>query len=272
MYDVQCTSYGALIRQDVPVPLQRSSAGDPARTLELLWRDPPPAQRRGPVRGLKLDNVVAAAIDLADREGLQAVTMRRVAQALDVATMTLYTYVPAKAELLDLMLDAAYGQMPRADTSGQPWRQRLMAVAEENRVLFAAHPWAATVSTLRPPLGPGLMAKYEHELSALDGLGLDDVEMDDALTYLLSFVQASARASADADAAHRDSAMDDEQWWAANAPLLARVLDQRTFPLATRVGAAAGAAHGSAHDPDHAYRFGLERVLDGLAVLVDSHR
>jgi hypothetical protein len=59
------------------------------------------------------------------------------------------------------------------------------------------------------------------------------------------------------------------QWWAANAPLLARVLDEHAYPLATRVGTAAGAAHGGAYDPEHAYRFGLQRVLDGLAVLID---
>ena len=248
---------------------ERTSAGDPARTLELLWHGSSTPRRRGPQRGRGLDDVVAAATSLADREGLQAVTMRRLAQALDVATMTLYTYVPGKAELLDLMLDAAYAQMPRTDTTGQPWRQRLTAVAEENRALFDDHPWAASVSTLRPPLGPGLMAKYEHELSALDGLGLDDVAIDDALTYLLSFVQAAARATADAVAARQDSAMDDKQWWAANAPLLARVVDERSYPLATRVGTAAGSAHNSAHDPDHAYRFGLNRVLDGLAVLIN---
>lgn len=252
------------------MPAERSSAGDPARTLELLWRDPAQAPRRGPERGRNLEHVVAAATDLADREGLPAVTMRRVAQALQVAPMTLYTYVPGKAELLDLMLDTAYAGMRRRDTAGEPWRQRLTAVAEENRALFDAHPWAATVSTLRPPLGPGLMAKYEHELSALDGVGLDDVERDDALTYLLSFVQASARTAAEAHAARRESAMDDEQWWAANAPLLARVLDPEAYPLATRVGTAAGTAHRAAHDPDHAYRFGLQRVLDGLAVLIDS--
>jgi AcrR family transcriptional regulator len=218
---------------------------------------------------LDVDAVVAAATDLADRVRLEAVTMRRVAQALGVGTMTLYTYVPGKAELLDLMLDSAYAWMPRADTTGQPWRQRLLAIAEENRALFDAHPWAATVSTLRPPLGPGLIGKYEHELCALEGLGLDDVEMDDCLAHLLIFVQASARAVADARAARADSAMNDEQWWAANAPLLARVLDERAYPLATRVGTAAGAAHRGAHDPDHAYSFGLHRVLDGLAVLID---
>ncbi|PZS37936.1 MAG: TetR family transcriptional regulator [Pseudonocardiales bacterium] len=251
---------------------ERSSAGDPARTLNLLWRSPAAVSRRGPERGLDVDAVVAAATDLADREGLEAVTMRRVADALGVGAMTLYTYVPGKAELLDLMLDSAYARMSRAHTSGAPWRQRLIVIAEENRTLFRAHPWAATISTLRPPLGPGLIGKYEHELSALEGLGLNDVEMDDCLTHLLSFVQASARAINDGRAAHANSAMDDEQWWSANAPLLARVLDERAHPLATRVGTAAGAAHRSAHDPDHAYHFGLQRVLDGLAALIDNRR
>ncbi|MDQ5855197.1 MAG: TetR/AcrR family transcriptional regulator [Actinomycetota bacterium] len=250
--------------------VERSSAGDPARTLELLWRVPATASRRGPRQGLSIGAVVRAATTLADSDGLAAVTMRRVAQALGVAPMTLYTYVPSKAELLDLMLDAAYAQMPRTSTTGQPWRQRVTAVAEENRALFQAHPWAATVSTTRPPLGPGLMDKYEHELSALDGLGLDDVEMDASLTYLLSFVQSCARDATAARISQQDSAMDDEQWWAANAPLLVRVFDAKAYPIAARVGAAAGAAYGSSYSPEHAYDFGLRRVLDGLAVLIES--
>lgn len=250
---------------------RRTGAGDPARTLALLWRiDERP--RRGPQRGLDLDAVAVAATAVADQEGLDAVTMRRLARELGVSPMTLYTYVPGRNELVDVLLDAAYLRMPRTDTTGQPWRQRLTAIADANRVLYLTHPWMSTVSTLRPPLGPGQMAKYEHELAALDGLGLTDVEMDDALTYLLAFVQANAQAANDARAAQRAGAMNDEQWWATNAPLLARVLDETAYPLAARVGAAVGAAHGSAHDPDHAYRFGLARVLDGLATIVDARR
>ncbi|MGH3740457.1 MAG: TetR/AcrR family transcriptional regulator [Micromonosporaceae bacterium] len=252
------------------MPNEQTSAGDPARTLALLWRDPSAAPRRGPQRGLSVDAVIAAAITLADDEGLEALTMRRVAQVLGVAPMTLYTYLPGKAELLDLMLDTAYRQMPRTYTTGQPWRQRLTAVAAENRALFTTHRWAIAVSTLRPVLGPGAIGKYEHELSALDGLGLSDVEMDDCLTYLLTFVQASARATIDARAAQKLTAMNDEQWWAAAGPLLARVIDPAAYPLASRVGSAAGAAHGSAHDPVHSYEFGLRRVLDGLATLIDD--
>lgn len=251
------------------MPKERTSSGDPARTLQLLWRDSSSDRRRGPRQGLSIDALVEAATAIADAEGLGAVTMRRVAKELGVVPMTLYTYVPGKAELLDLMLDAAYARMPRTDTTGQPWRQRVTAIAEENKALFERHPWAAAVSTVRPPLGPGQMSKYEHELSGLDGLGLNDVEMDDCLTHLLTFVQACARAVADARAAQHDSTLNDQQWWELNAPLLARVLDEHVYPTAVRVGAAAGAAHSSAYDPDHVYAFGLQRVLDAFAALID---
>ncbi|MEV1062787.1 TetR/AcrR family transcriptional regulator [Streptomyces sp. NPDC050263] len=251
------------------MPKERTSSGDPAHTLQLLWRGSSPDRRRGPRRGLSIDAVVEAATAIAEAEGLAAVTMRRVAKELGVVPMTLYTYVPGKAELLDLMLDAAYARMPRTDTTGQPWRQRVTAIAEENKALFERHPWAAAVSTVRPPLGPGQMSKYEHELSGLEGLGLSDVEMDGCLTHLLTFVQACAVAVADARAAHRDSALNDQQWWELNAPLLARVLDENAYPTAVRVGAAAGAAHSSAYDPDHVYAFGLQRVLDAFGALID---
>ena len=138
--------------------------------------------------------------------------MRRVASRLGVVPMTLYTYMPGKAELLDLMLDAAYQEMPRADTTGQPWQQRVTAIAAENRALFQAHPWAAAISTTRPPLGPGLMAKYEHELAAFDGLGLDDIQMDAALTHLLTFVQAWAQAAASAQAERGESVAARPPW------------------------------------------------------------
>ncbi|HWH00859.1 MAG TPA: TetR/AcrR family transcriptional regulator C-terminal domain-containing protein [Pilimelia sp.] len=241
------------------------------RTLALLWRQrdaPVPARGRRP--GLTVDAVVDAATAVADAEGLSALTMRRVAHDLGVVPMTLYTYVPTKADLLALMLDRAYLRMPRADYGADPWRARLAAVAEANRGLYRRHPWAATVSPARPPLGPGLMAKYEHELRAFAGLGLDDVETDAALTFLLGYVQASARAEADARQSREASGLTDAQWWAANGPLLARVLDPAAYPTAARVGAAAGAAQGGAFDAERAYAFGLDRVLDGLGVLIGA--
>ena len=162
--------------------------------------------------------------------------------------MTLYTYVPGKAELLDLMLDALWLAMPReADPT-------VRSVADANRALYAAHPWAARVTTARPPLGPGLLAKYEHELGAFDGLGLSDVDMDAALTLVLGFVQGIA--------AQEPAATPDAEWWEAAGPLLAEVVDPERYPLASRVGTAAGEAQGGAYDAERAYRVRLGCLLD----------
>lgn len=261
------------MRQDDVVAPDRVNAGDPDRTLALLWRERderPAGPRRGPRQGLSVDRVVEAGTTLADTHGLAALTMRRVAQALGVAAMTLYTYVPAKAELLDLMLDAAYAAMPRRDTAGRPWRERVAAVAEENRELCRAHPWVAAVSTQRPSLGPGQLAKYEHELHAFDDLGLDDGTRDDALAHLLAVVRAHALGVEEARAARDESGVDDQAWWERNEPLLSRVLDPAAHPLASRVGAVSAARHGTAWDPDHAWAFGLARTLDGLAALLEG--
>jgi AcrR family transcriptional regulator len=244
-------------------------------TIDLLWfpdgraaSELPERPRKGRRQGLTVSRVVETAIALADAEGLDGVSMRRVAQELAVVPMTLYTYVPDKAALLDLMLDRVYLEMPRAQTARRASRERLAAIAEENRALYERHGWAAGFPASRPPLGPGLAAKYEHELRAFDGAGLDDVATDSALTYLLGFVQAAARAAGDTRMAAERSQQTDLSWWAENGPVLAEVFSADTYPTATRVGAAAGAALGGAYNPDHAYAFGLARVLDGLDVLI----
>jgi AcrR family transcriptional regulator len=252
----------------------RTSAGTPERTLALLWRNRLPEQwsTRGPRQRFSVDSVVHTAVALADAEGLDALTIRRVAAAMDSSPMTLYTYVPGKAELIDLMLDDAYARILRGPLSGLSWRDRVRAVADQNRTLFDTHPWAALVATTRPPLGPGAIAKYDYELGAFDGLGLDDVARDAALAWTLGFVQEWARAAAEVEASRHESGLDDQQWWDVAGPLLAELVDPEEFPLAVRVGAAAGETHGAAWDAGNAYEFGLQRVLDGLAALVPSTR
>ncbi|TQS40453.1 TetR/AcrR family transcriptional regulator [Cryptosporangium phraense] len=254
------------------MPGERSSAGDPARTLALLWRgaEPVPPPSRGPRPTLTVDRVVTVAVALADAEGLAAVTMRRIATDLSVAPMTLYTYVPGKAELLDLMLDAVYAAIARTTPADASWRARVGAVADDNRALYERHPWLAEISTSRPPLGPGAIAKYEYELGAFDDAGLDDVTRDAALTFVLGFVETCARGAAAARAAARESARSDEDWWAESGPLLAKVFDADRFPRAARIGSAAGEAQNAAYSADHAYDFGRARLLDGLSALIDA--
>jgi AcrR family transcriptional regulator len=237
--------------------------------MELLWgvQERP---RRGPRPRLTVEQITRAAIEVADAEELATLSMRQVAEPLGVAVMSLYTYVPGKAELVDLMLDTVVGETARPDDVPGGWRGRLTQLARENWALFHRHPWLLQVSTGRPTLGPGVMAKYEYELRAVEGVGLTDVEMDSVLTLVLGHVERAARRSVEAVQAVQRSGLTDEQWWRAQVPYLEKVFDAARFPTAARVGAAAGEAHGAAYSPEHAFEFGLERVLDGIAVLVSS--
>jgi AcrR family transcriptional regulator len=249
--------------------------GDPARSMELLWRTAPGAGRRpGPRPSLDVDRVVAAAVRLADAEGLGALSMRRVAADLGVAVMTLYGHVPGKGELVDLMLDSVLAELyPDEDgVTGDDWRARLEAVARANWDLFLRHPWALHLATGRPPLGPHLMRKYEVELRAVDGLGLTEVEMDLLVTLVNDFVKGTVGGVSEKAAAEQASGVSEDQWWTAMAPHVERFFDAERFPTAARVGPAAGEELQAASSPARSFEFGLARLLDGVGVLVGQRR
>ncbi|MBP2477390.1 AcrR family transcriptional regulator [Crossiella equi] len=247
--------------------IEYSGHGDPARSLALLWRTTERASRKGKPE-LNVDRIVRAAITIADADGLGALSMRRVAEELGVGTMSLYTYVPGKGELVDVMLDTVSAETTYHYPTDAGWRDRLEHVARENKALFLRHQWLLYVLTSRPVLGPNVTAKYDRELSAIDGIGLTDVEMDSVLWLVLDYVHSAVRNVVETEQAARHSGVTDEQWWQAHAPLLASVLDPARFPVAARVGQAAGTEHNAAVDTGHAFEFGLARVLDGVEVLV----
>lgn len=243
--------------------------GDPRRTIELLWGVPGPP-RRGPKPKLSVEHVVFAGVRVADADGLDAVTMRRIADELGVATMSLYTYVPGRAELLELMLDHAHGELPGELPEG--WRAGLAAVAEDLWRLYHRHPWLLEIRVGRPTLGPHTFAKYERELAAMDELDLDDVQLDAIVSLLNGLVAGAARGSVDATRAARRSGMTDLDWWNRSAPVLAEIpaADPAHFPRASRVGTTAGQTYGGSSDPEHHFRFGLERILDGIGQLAGA--
>jgi AcrR family transcriptional regulator len=247
-----------------------TGSGDPAKSLELLWRKRP-RPTRGPKPALTVEGIVEAALRVADAEGIAAMSMRRVADELGAGAMTLYRYVPGKAELLDVMLDTVYGELPKRVVPGD-WRAKLDEVARENRELYLKHPWMLHVAVSRPPLGPEVMAKYEYELAAVEGIGLTDVEMDATVALVNGYVHGAVRAAVEARQVIQHSGMTDKQWWLAHVPHLDRIADIDSFPLATRVGTAVGDEFDAPYDSDHAFEYGLGRLLDGVAALVkDRH-
>lgn len=235
--------------------------------IDLLWRDHPQAPRggtRGPRSRTDTGDVVRRAIALADVDGLQAVTVRAVAQSLGIATMSVYTHVNSRDDLLVLMADDVHAGMDLPTYGRAGWRTRVRRVAEANLGLLLEHRWLVEIVDERTALGPGTIRKYDHELQALDGTGLKDVDRDAALTFVLDFVRASARARLPVRPTPEVGAA-----WSESAQRLAAYLGG-DYPTAQRVGQAAGEEMAGPSSPGHAWTFGLARVIDGLAAVAEG--
>lgn len=246
--------------------IERTGHGDPARTVALLWGDAPAADRpaRGPRPRLDPPGIAAAAVAIADEQGLAALTMRALATRLGLASPNaLYTYVPSKAELIDLIVDRCLAELRlEPPAPGTPLDVRIRLIAAANLELHRAHPWLADIAQDRPPLGPGQLRKYDRELAALTDCGLSDHDADLALGLVVSFVR--AHASVALSAARTE---DEQAWWAEAGPALAAHVRPEDFPHASRVGSAVGEQQGRAADPDAGFRFGVERIAAGLQAL-----
>ena len=249
-----------------------SGGGDPARSLPLLWRDQK-RPTRGPRPGLTVDRIVAAAIELADADGLGALSMRRVADRLGVGTMSLYTYVPGKAELLDVMLDTVLAEVARPDGAGG-WRAGLERRAREDWALFHRHPWMLQISPARALLGPNETELFEASLSTVAGTGLSGAEMVLAVSLVGEYTRGAAQSAVGAAMAEQRTGISDEQWWAAREPLFDKYFDPGRYPTVTRVAAEgafeqpAGDAAYTVAQAQQSFEFGLPRVLDGIEAFI----
>ena len=245
--------------------------GDPLKSLKLLWEGTP-TPKRGPRPKVDLATLVAAAVEIADAEGLEAVSTRRVAEKAGISPMSFYTYIPGKAELLDLMLDNVSGSgiEPIPDFDPTEWRDNLTVLARGLRQFYLAHPWVLDMATHRPGLGPGTMAAYEFALRAVDGLGLSEIEMDMIITTIGAYVHGAARPQAQARKVQQATGLSDDEWWHTIAPYL-ETIDFTPYPVSSRVGPVVGELYGLG-DPDMAFTFGLDRLLDGFAVLIERPR
>jgi AcrR family transcriptional regulator len=240
------------------------------RTLGLLWRRTlgTPRGSRGPKQRVSVDEVVRAAIAVADEEGLPAFSMRKVADRLGLKLMSIYTYVPGRSELIGLMTDEVAGERELPPHEGS-LRERITGVARQIWDEYHRHPWLLQVENSRPWIGPHVSDRYEWQLAAIEGAGFTDLEMDQVITLLCGFTAGAARASIDARRTAERSGISDAEWWAVNAPVLDRVMPAGAYPISGRVGQVAGLEYNAVGDPERSFRFGLDRILDGLERLLD---
>ena len=227
---------------------------------------------KGPRPTLSLERIVAAAVRVADADGLAAVSMSRVATELGTAPMSLYRYVAAKDELLALMVDAAYGPAPAGPPSaagpaeGTGWRAGLSRWAWAMRAKIQEHPWVLRIPIGGLPSLPNEVAWFEDGLRSLEDTGLEEDEKASGILLVSGYVRTSASIDADIEAAVRASGKTPDEWMSSYARTLTQLADPGRFPALTKFIAAG--VFDRADPPDNEFTFGLARILDGLAALI----
>ncbi|MFD6069403.1 MULTISPECIES: TetR/AcrR family transcriptional regulator [Amycolatopsis] len=238
--------------------------GDAPATLMRLWRR---AER--PTRGrpsvLDIDSVVAAAVDLADREGVANVTLASVATDLGVTKMSLYRHIGSKAELLELMADFAIGDPPRVESTGE-WRAELTTLAEANRDVLMKHPWLVELPLAGPPAGPHAVAWMDAILRTLRDTGLDWGTKGGILVLVGGYVRLACAQAIQLAEGRKGSGLSQAQAEQAYGKGLAALIDPERFPDAA--GFLTSGLGGSEQNSD--FDFGLGVVLDGIAALVEA--
>ena len=273
--------------KEEPMPAQ-GAEGAPSPPLppglDLLWGRRGRGQR-GPKPGLSVDAIVAAAIRLADAEGLEAVSMARVAEQLGFTTMSLYRHVTSKDELLQLMWNASAQGAEELVLAGEDWRARLRMWAVVQREMIDRHPWITQMPMAAPPMAPNSLAFVERGLEAMDETGLADVDKLRVIGLISSYTLSEARMAhdaaraaraAEADGADRASGAEGSGVAAAGAvpawtfeALLREFADERTYPRLHRLAWSARIGDDpSGFEEQEEFRFGLDRILDGVEALI----
>lgn len=246
--------------------------GDARRSMALLWR----AQRSeepkpGPRQGLTVDAIVAAAIEVADEHGMAALSMRAVGERLGRTGMALYTYVPSKAELVDLMYDTVLADAHAEYDLTSGWRPALAAWAEDMWAFYLRHPWVLQVSQARPVLGPNEYVVLETVLRIMVETGLGPAAMRRIIGALFQFLRGVAQVVAEAREADAATGTGEDEWWFARSALLEEMatdFDQR-FPTVTMVAQEGGFTLSEDTVP-YQEQAATETFRAGLAVLLDG--
>jgi AcrR family transcriptional regulator len=251
--------------------MAENSPESAARTLRLLWRHQlgEAAGTRGPRKKLTVDQIVAGAIELADAEGLEACSMRKVAEKLGTSATSLYAYVPDRSSLIGLMVDEVVGNTGHPELQDS-LRDRLRQIAEMLWAEYLRHPWLLDAQSHRPWIGPNISDRYEWQLRAVEGSGLNDLAMDHTVALLGTHAAANAEQAIIAKKLAEGSGISDQEWWDVNGPILEQVMPADVYPISGRVGSAVGMKYGAVTSHRAVFEYGLEIILDGVEAQINK--
>ena len=216
--------------------------------------------------------IVQAGIQIADAEGLDALSMRGVAAKLGVATMSIYRHVAGKDDLVMLMADAAFGELDYPDPQPVDWRPRVERAARTLWALFRRHPWLAQITPVTRPLPLGnLMAHGEQILLALDVFELDAATRLDLQVMLYSHLQGLAVQLERETQAQDATGLSEDEWMDQHSPALGALAASGRYPGFTALITEFGDG-GYDLDLDKIFELGLQSMLDGLAIRLSEKR
>jgi AcrR family transcriptional regulator len=232
-------------------------------------------QRHAPRRAdaLSREEIVRAAIAIADTEGAEAVSMRRIARELNAGTMSLYWHVGSKEELLDLMIDSVQGDLLASEPSGN-WRKDLRLMACSSRAGLHRHRWMMDFMGGRPPVGPKSIRNVERALGFFDGLGLDMATALNVVMTVMTYVMGACMREVqemNGEAFQRERmfpGLSEEEKQAVLGQFMDGLRSSGRYPrLAALVEQ--GVDPDSPHTRDERFEFGLDRLLDGIAACLE---
>ncbi|MFI0356401.1 TetR/AcrR family transcriptional regulator [Actinomadura sp. 9N407] len=235
-----------------------------AEYVSIWMRPERPA--RGPKPAYSRAQITEAAVRIADAEGLEAATMRRIAAEIGAGAMSLYRYVPSRDDLIELVADRLMGEIDLEGVPSGDWRADLAHYADEWRAMWLRHPWATTVHRSLPSFGPNQLRVIERVMGALDA----HVPIDDNLSLmglLNGYVESSVREEVGWAEEVRRSGLTEADWMARSSPYVHRLLESGEYPVFTKIVMEARGPHLSRDDQ---FRYGLERVLDCIAAAIRS--
>ncbi|CAG6391050.1 TetR/AcrR family transcriptional regulator [Streptomyces cocklensis] len=228
-----------------------------------IWMQPERSRRAspGPQRAYSRQQVVRAAIKIADEDGLPAASMRRIAAEIGAGTMTLYQYVRNREDLIELIVDEVTGEMGLPDRPSGEWRADLSDVVVAKRALYLRHTWLATRVPGHPVWGPNSLHLQEFLLSSFDGF---EVSVDEAVSLiglLNGYVESFVRAEVGWQEEARRTGVDMQEWMRRTAPYARQLVLSGKYPRFARVLMENTSPH---MEPDARFQYGLDRVLDSI--------
>lgn len=232
--------------------------------IELLWNPNEAVGSRGPKPKVSLAQIVDAGLAEADAEGLAALSVRKVAKRLGLGAMSLYTYVPGRSELVELMIDRAYAEVELPDPAAG-WRARVEHHAAESWRLYQRHPWLLDYNAARLPVGPHVLDVEEALYAALAASGVRLAEVFGFTNLIGWHLRGMARAYlADADEERR-TGVSAEAYWEERNSFWGTYFDWERYPTMAAIWEAGGF-----DDPEqHSFTAAMPRVLDAVALLVE---